>query len=270
MATFYDTQQIRYRLISTNGGKPYNWLFIPGGPGADSSYFLTLTSLVDFPGNVWFIDLPGMGDHPADEHYNFDTWFDIFLPMVKQFENPIVVGHSFGGMFPLLYPELENLLKGYIILNSAPSLWLEEAVHYGKQFKLPDLSREVAEFTQNPSQETCRVALDACMPYYFPPQTLELGRQMVAQFSFNFKPAVWWQRVAISTQFSAKWIPKKVPTLIIGATYDCICPYTLFRNDPRFKRPNIHQVHIDEGGHFPWIENPEKVVQALTHFYGEI
>ena len=32
----YDSNQVRYELYQTNGGQPYNWLFFPGGPGADS------------------------------------------------------------------------------------------------------------------------------------------------------------------------------------------------------------------------------------------
>ena len=28
---FYDANQVRYELYQTNGQKPYNWLFLPGG-----------------------------------------------------------------------------------------------------------------------------------------------------------------------------------------------------------------------------------------------
>jgi hypothetical protein len=34
----YDKGHVRYELYQSNGGKPYNWLFFPGGPGADSNY----------------------------------------------------------------------------------------------------------------------------------------------------------------------------------------------------------------------------------------
>lgn len=36
----YDDDAIRYKLVQTNPNTiNYNWLFVPGGPGADSSYF---------------------------------------------------------------------------------------------------------------------------------------------------------------------------------------------------------------------------------------
>ena len=55
----YDSHRVRYNLYQTNRGTPYNWLFFPGGPGADSSYLRSLVDELELPGNVWLIDLPG-------------------------------------------------------------------------------------------------------------------------------------------------------------------------------------------------------------------
>jgi pimeloyl-ACP methyl ester carboxylesterase len=265
---FYDKSRVRYALISSHEGKPYNWLFLPGGPGANSSYFHSLRSILKLPGNIWFIDFPGSGDNvdEVSSNYNFDNWLDIFLSVITRFENPIIVGHSFGGMFPLLFPDLEKYLKGFIILNSSPSLWLEEAVLYAKKFNLPDLTKEMNAFTQNPSQATFKMALDACMPYYFPKMTLDKGRALLSSIPFQFQPAVWWQRKAIELNFSAKWIPEKVPTLIIGGKYDCICPFSLFQKDKRFNRSNIHLFYLEDGGHLGWIENPNAIKNEFMRF----
>lgn len=263
----YDQGQVRYQLYQTNEGKNYNWLFFPGGPGADSTYLQSLIDELRLPGNVWLIDLPGNGSNTIDSCFeNFDLWFDLFLPIVKRFDNPIVVGHSFGGILPLLYPELEDILKGCVILNSAPTLWLEEAVIYSKQFDLPDLTQDMQAFIQNPSQETFNSALQACMPYYFPKETLEKGRQLLSQVPFQYRAAVWGQIKAIEGKLSAKWIPQKVPTLIIGSKYDCICPFSLFKNDQRFHRENIKLLFIVNAGHCPWIENPAAVKEAFDEF----
>ena len=135
----YDENHVRYELYHTGEGKPFNWLFFSGGPGADSSYFHALVDELKLPGNVWLVDLPGNGTNIPHQPEDFDKWFSLFPTIIKKFTNPVLVGHSFGGMFPLLFPELEHSLKGFVILNSAPSLWLEEAVAYSKQFALPDL-----------------------------------------------------------------------------------------------------------------------------------
>ncbi len=261
----YDSNHVRYELYQTNQGKPYNWLFFPGGPGADSSYLHSLVDELELPGNVWLIDLPGNGGNIQEGFSgDFDEWINFFPGIVKQFDNPVLVGHSFGGMFPLLFPELENHLKGFVILNATPVLWLEEAVKYSKHFNLPDLSKEMQEFTSNPNQETFNAALDACMPYYFPKETLEKGRQLLSKVVFQWQPAVWWQQKAIALNFSAKWIPQHVPTLIIGSKYDCICPFSLFKEDKRFHRSNIRLLFIENAGHMSWIENPKAIRDAFV------
>jgi len=261
---FFDAHHVRYELYQTNGGSSYNWLFFPGGPGADSSYFKGLIDNLSLPGNVWLIDLPGNGSNIGTASVNFETWIDVFPAVITKFENPVLVGHSFGGMFPLLFPELENSLKGFVILNSTPSLWLEEVAAYSKPFELPDLSQAMQEFAESPSQETFEEALDACVPYYFPAATLEEGRQLLSRVPFQYLPAVWWQRKAIELNFSAKWVPHAVPTLIVGARFDCICPFTLFQRDERFQRPNIDLLFIENAGHFPWIENPTAIKHAFN------
>ena len=137
---FFDSDQIRYELRQTNGDLPYNWLFLPGGPGLDSSYLHSLVDELNLPGNVWLVDLPGNGtNHSKNFSENFDEWFDLFPKIVTPFYHPILVCHSFGGMLPLLFPHLESRLGGMIILNSSPVLWLKEAALYSNQFGLANL-----------------------------------------------------------------------------------------------------------------------------------
>lgn len=265
--TFLDSNFVRYQLIKETPQTDLNWLFLPGGPGADSSYLLSLITLLDLPGKVWLIDLPGVGSNTGiPPNYDFDQWLEIFPITVERFSNPILVGHSFGGSFPLLFPELEEVLKGLVLLNAAPSLWLEEAVRYSKQFDLPDLTREMQEFTLNPNATTFKCALGVCMPYYFPKHTLEKGRDLLLSIPFEFLPAVWWQRKAIELSFTAQWIPQTVPTLIVGGTYDCICPFKLFQEDRRFHRPNIQQTLLKEGGHCGWIECPQEMKSIFDQY----
>ena len=153
----YDQNHTRYKLVKSSPDAEYNWLFLPGGPGSDSSYFTLLTDHLTLPGNYWHIDLPGNGDNISDilpEDYDYGCWQDCLLAAVKNFENPILVGHSFGGMLPLMLPDLEDLLSGFVILNSAPRLWLLEAAKAANENNLPDLTPAMDEFTSNPSRET--------------------------------------------------------------------------------------------------------------------
>ena len=123
---------------------------------------------------------------------------------------------------------------------------------------------------QNPNQENFNSALNACMSYYFPKETLEQGRQLLSQVPFQYRAAVWGQIKAIEGRLLAQWIPQQVPTLIIGAKYDCICPFSLFKSDQRFQRVNIKLLFIENAGHCPWVENPKAVAKAFAEFSSKL
>ncbi len=265
MKYFYDENEIRYNLASTNGGKAFNWLFVPGGPGADSSYFLSLVQLLQPPGNAWLIDLPGNGSHTVWKE-GFDKWLSMFVPMIKRFENPILVGHSFGGQLPFLYEELEDILKGFVILNGTPTWSPEEAVRFAKEHNLPNFREDMKVFVDNPNQTTFKQALAACTPYYFRPDNLEFGKSLLKELPFAYEPAVWWQNKVVEIAFDVKWLPQKVKTLIIGGEYDGMLPFSLFEKDSRFDRENIEKVLIKNAGHFTWIEEPEKTRKVIKKF----
>lgn len=267
----FDQNGVRYRLVSSNAvnNKNWNWLFIPGGPGCDSSSLLGLVELLDLPGNMWLIDFPGNGDNINEipENYDYNEWFEYVIPMVKRFENPIIVGASFGGIITLLTPELEDYLKGVVILSSTPKIWFEEAAACAKKYNLPDFNPQLQEFILNPSDETCKKLLDVCAPYYFyKKESLAKGRTLLLSTPFAFQPAFWFMHKVTSEGYTATWIPEHVPTLIIGSEFDCMTPFEIFQNDPRFVRPNIELIEIKEASHFNWIDNPDAVKTAFQNF----
>jgi pimeloyl-ACP methyl ester carboxylesterase len=94
-------------------------------------------------------------------------------------------------------------------------------------------------------------------------ETLEKGRELLSKIPFQYRPAVWGQIRALEGKLAAQWVPKRVPTLIIGSKYDCICPFSLFAKDERFHRQNIELLFIEDAGHCPWVENPTAVRQAF-------
>lgn len=264
--TQFNDDKVKITKVTENPQSKFTWIFIPGGPGMDSSYFDTLINAIDLNENCWRIDFPGNGDYSVDENYDYDEWLELFFRLTKQFDNPIIVGHSAGGCYPLLFPELENVLKGLILMNTPPCLWLEEAAKFAQEHELPDLTNDMQEFTLNPNQTTFDKALLACTPYYFTKDSLEAGREFLSKYMFAYKPAVWWQRKAIEINFRAKWIPQEVNTLVICGDHDAMIPFNLYENFKAFHRPNIKITCIKNAGHAPWFEQPEEV-KKLFHQY---
>ena len=265
---FWDENSVRYNLINfiNDNRVAYNWLFLPGGPGLDSSYLKDLGTQLELPGNTWLIDLPNNGSNQISDVYDYDSWFDLLLPIINKFPNAILVGQSFGGMFPLLFTQLENALKGLVILNSAPAGWQDESSRVAKEKNILTNDRELKEFSANSNNTTFKKLLLACAPYFFPNNTLEKGRQILANIEFNYHATAWWQKKVVDINFTAKWIPNKVNTLIIGGTEDCMTPPSIFLKDKRFARGNITHVIIENAGHMPWVEDMPAVKSAFDDF----
>ena len=264
----YDENDVRYELVSSKEGD-YNWLFFPGGPGCDSGYLRSLASLSSLPGKVWLIDLPGNGTNQAKDGYDFEEWFSLTVSTVKRFDNPVFVGHSFGGYLAFLAPELEENLKGLVILNSSPSLRDEESARVAKENNLPDVSREIEAFNNNPTDETLSKLLRAYTPYYFLNQEVADCNKTVFE-NIALKSLLWWLNRTKEKGYRASWVPENLPTLIICSSQDYIVPPVLFKKDKRFNRTNIHFVEIEGAGHYSWLEKPGAVKAALENFALEL
>lgn len=269
-AYLWDKNKVRYQLVQSDPATDaaYNWLFFPGGPGIDSSYFATLTPHLTLPGNTWYVDFPNNGSNLIEEMdiKNLDAWLDFFMPTIKNFANPIYVGHSFAAMLPLLYPELEEYLKGLVLFNSAPKVWLSASAEMGKKKGLPDLTDVLTAYMQNPSNDTFTAANKAFAHYYFTPDSFQEGLALLEKTPANPYGPHWWMPKVMQMNYSATWIPARVPTLIIGGSEDAVTPFSLFKEDKRFQRDNIQLAEVPGVAHFPWVGNMQQVQILIETF----
>ena len=266
--TYIDQFHTKYTKTQENAGSKINWLYLPGGPGCGSDYMISLIENNHLPGTHWLVDLPENGGTLEGENYDptydFETkWAEAFLNIFNEFDHIVLVGHSFGGMYPLLFPEIESKLSGLVIMNATPKAWQEAAVRVAKENNLPDLSEDMTAFVAEPSIEKFNKALQTCAPYYFLPEKLEEGRELLEQMSFNFYAPAWF----LQKNYAAKWIPKILPTLIITSDHDFIVPHELYLNDTRFDRPNITKVDLKNAGHMSWNDAPEVTKEVFWNFY---
>lgn len=267
---FYDENCTRYQLVkSIPGDTLYNWLFLPGGPGIDTDYFLDLINTLDVAGNYWLIDLPENGSNTSGdspENSTFEQWGHYLLAGIKKFDHAILVGHSFGGYFPLFLPQLENLLKGFIILNSVPTAESEEFEKCVIENKLPSREDSIKKFLDNPTLETIKSHYLMGTSYAFTPAYLEKGKNLVDNLSYSVPVSYWWYTEGYQQYKNITWIPKKVPVLIVGASHDFVTPSIIFKQDTRFHQANIKMIDISDAGHFPWVEQPLLVKEAFKMF----
>lgn len=259
----------RLTKAKSNPGK-YNWLFLAGGPGADSQYLNELIECLKVPGQLWRVDLPENGSNQLSDtylkDYDFEKWEPALRFLLKSIDNPILVGHSFSGLYPLLFPEIENDLRGLVLLNSATRPWIENAMKMAKIKNLPSFEKEMAEFLSNKSDETFAKARKIFYHYYFNPDQLEKGTKILSRAPFNYHASCWWLTKAPSIDFDNLLIPS-IPTLIIGGSEDSAVP---FQRDERYLKANIKIHEIKGASHFPWLDNPEEVNRLFNDFLSDV
>jgi len=262
---------LRLQFIKSQGGRAWNWLFLPGGPGLGSESLSGLTACLNLSGTIWHIDLPGDGSNISENNIqSFRTWPIALEEVIDAFDNVILVGHSSGGMYALSLPCLEQKLSGLILIDSAPdSSWQRELADMIQSSPIEELERLDKIYRINPDNELLKKLTVAAAPYFFTEVGLQKGRELLQALPYNFETCNWSEEYFDST-YQAQWCPQNLITLVIAGDEDHLTPISLFKDYPKFNRNNILFKEISGAGHFPWIENPSEVATAFEEFLNRL
>ncbi len=258
---------LRLQLIQSKGGKAWNWLFLPGGPGLGSESLVHLTASLSLPGALWHVDFPGDGSNTFENNVEaFARWGDALEEGVDALDNVILVGHSSGGMFALSIPSLEHKLSGLVLMDSSPDAsWQGELAKMFEASPNPQLEYLDEIYKNNPNNEILRELSVEAAPYFFTEKGLPVGRKLLQGLPYNYETCNW-SEAHFDATYKAKWFPKNLPTLILSGEEDHLTPLRLFKDHPQFNQDHILLREISAAGHFPWIENPSEVAAAFNEF----
>ncbi|TNF69358.1 MAG: alpha/beta hydrolase [Gammaproteobacteria bacterium] len=265
--TLYTASKARLKKVKSQKGI-YNWLFLAGGPGLGSDSLSELTNLLELPGTIWHLDLPGDGSNNTDDDIKyFANWSKALLEAAHQLENTVLVAHSTGGMYSLATKGLANILRGLILIDSAPDHnWQDVYSKFMENIKFTDeIHQLLSEFEANPSDDLLKQITLATMPYYLPKNSIKKTLSIFKELPFNCRSFTW-SAENFDNIYHYQWVPDKIPTLILAGENDPITPLDLFKKHPAFQRSNIEIQSISNSGHFPWIDNPQKI-KNITHKY---
>ncbi len=263
----YTTSRARLQRVNSSKSKGLNWLFLPGGPGLGSESLLSLIDILNLPGILWVLDLPGDGSNITSNNADsFSRWPKALVEAISQFNQVILVAHSTGGMYALSLPELEGLLKGLVLLDCAPSaIWQASFAEVVKKIPVTGIELIQEKYEKNPNNQNLKELTLASAPYLFTQKGLTSGLELLRTLPYNYETCQW-SAAHFDQTYDAKWIPKTIPTLILSGEEDFLTPLQLFQDDKRFHRENINFQSIKEAGHFPWIENPAAVARAFSMY----
>lgn len=257
----------RLQLVCSSPGANFNWLFLAGGPGLGSESLDPLINLLRLPGSVWKLDLPGDGSNVTDDDaYYFSNWSAALCEAVSALSNVILVAHSTGGMYALATPELKHILTGLVLMDSAPDAsWQQFFMKTVTNHPIPEANTLHKVYAENPDNEILKQITLLSTPYCFTKAGLDKDLSFIESLPYNFKTCNW-SAEHFDQIYKAKWIPDNLPVLIFSGEEDCITPISLFIESPDFQRPDIAIRIISQAGHFPWIENPEGVINVFEEY----
>jgi pimeloyl-ACP methyl ester carboxylesterase len=256
---------VRLRQRSQRPG-PLNWLLLPGGPGIGSESLHELADLLDTPGSVWMVDLPGDGSNcapPGAGAHPFTGWPGVVVEAAQALPNVVFAGHSTGGMYLLATPELERHVVGLALLDTAPDCsWHGRFVEMTQARPLPAVEAATEIYEADRRDENIAAVAVASAEWNFTPAGVDLGRELLARMPYN-SAAVDWSDANFDHLYRAAWWPQGLPTLILAGAEDRIV-WQGGWDEPRFDGPNVLRRTILRAGHFPWIENPAPVRAAFA------
>ncbi|NRB11513.1 MAG: hypothetical protein HRU35_07915 [Rickettsiaceae bacterium] len=169
-------------------------------------------------------------------------------------------------MFALSVSELEKLLKGLVIISSAPdSSWIAESINTIKKYNLPDVSKAIKKMNDEPTDNNLKLLFYECIPYLFEPNQIAAGKVILEQNQYNIMTRLWGHNI-FHPQFKYQWIPDKLPTLIIGSSSDKTLPMLLFTRAKEFQKSNIKMVDLQDVGHYPWLAKFDEISNLMLEF----
>ena len=130
------------------------------------------------------------------------------------------------------------------------------------KYQLPDISEQQSRYVETPTNENFKALSIACAPYYFTQKSMNEGIKLLQSLPYSHQ-AYDWAIKQFHPNYQAKFIPEKIPTIIINGELDYITPTSLFMNENRWQRGNISIQSIGQAGHFPWLDNFERISLGL-------
>jgi pimeloyl-ACP methyl ester carboxylesterase len=251
-----------------------------GGPAINSKYLRM--PLLEQCFTMIYIDPVGTGRSdplPGGEYFvpTYARLVSILLDELK-LTRPIFIGHSHGGFVGLeLARQHPGLLRALVAYATAPVYnqeWWDEATRQMSEFvsRWPGRPEaECAALTWTAYQVTRRakvvdrasfvLLLQGILPAYFADYRRTVNRYgpvvLDVTFDANRNNGEWDARGTLGKI--------DVPTLIIGGTYDFVCP-TRWAKEMRAEMPAARLVELTGSGHFCHLEQQDEFDDAVIEF----
>lgn len=207
-------------------------------------------------------DMPGYGDSPAVDPYDFDGLADALAALMDAhgFPKAVLVGHSLGGMVALhMWARHPQRVAALVLAASSPAFG-----HGSGDFQQTFVAQRLAPIEAG--QSMAQVA-DKLVPTMVAPGFDGAGLAHAKACMGSISPATYKSALGALVQFEQRTaLPTiTVPTLCIAAEHDrTAAPSVVQRMADKI--PNAQYQCLAGVGHLLTFEQPERFAQTLLHF----
>ena len=248
----------RLRKSMINSKPSATLVFLHGVNGNSKSWAYQFEHFLSF--DVLAVDAPGYGDSDcivagmpviADELATLLTSLKII--------NPIIVGHSMGGMLAQVFASKHEHLCAALVLSCTHK-------GYGKQIDTPlddKFTKRLKERKDMNNYDFGKIRVKKMLPNKISKKTHEFLSIIAGEMSLE---GIKCSSMAIQYLDTSKYLEKlNVPTLIITSEKDIVVKETA-RDALERALPKASIKRLDGVGHAPYCEDPESFNKTIEHF----
>jgi pimeloyl-ACP methyl ester carboxylesterase len=212
------------------------------------------------PSLAW--DMPGYGESPAIEPYDFDGLADALAALMDahRMQKAVLVGHSLGGMVALqMWARHPGRVAGLVLAASSPAFG-----HGSGDFQQAFIAQRLAPLEAGKSMAEVAAGL---IPTMVAPGYQGPGLAQALACMGSITPPAYKAALGALVQFEQRAaLPTiTVPTLCIAGEHDRTASPTVVQRMAE-KIPNAQYQCLPGAGHLLTFEQPERFADALLPF----
>lgn len=255
-------------------------LVMHGGLGLDHTYFRPWLDPLAEDLRLIYYDHRGNGrsDRPDSlEGIDHGTWADDADALRHHLgeEQILLLGHSYGAFLALEYAVRHpDRLRGLILVSATPAVdYVPEALARAEARATPGQMEALMNMLSGPVQddETFRESWLRVLPVYFQDYDERYGRELdrdarysAAAYYHAFGHCV--PEYDVRPHLSGI----AVPTLVLSGRHDWLAPPDLGAQRLLDAIPGARGVVFERSGHFPFVEEPERVITTIREWLAEL
>ena len=267
----HDGTLLHYDVV----GKGTPVLLLSGGPGFSPDYLRPIADKLSGKYRFVLLHQRGTGKSTDGSNMQLPKLVADVEALRKELgiEKLILAGHSFGGILSMMYAREHPDRVGALALIDSGGPTLKSVVKFNQNLEArftDDEKARIKEWTGRAKDEHAKAILEitkAKTPAYFADRS-KAKVLMDSMDEQSFRDTVFWAIVPqmMTLDLRAGLEKVKAPVLVLHG-----------KQDPLETAEEVHETFpgsrlelIDDAGHFPWLEQPERFYKVLDGFLAQV